>query len=132
MWGNVKYFNICVVAFLMSRWGKKYVDGRDWKLSNQKLVDRGSFFLDRSILEKWKDGVDRLNEGKYGRQYEFPDELIYWAAMQHVVLGMPYRQIEGYLRKYFEGTGLKMPDYTTLYKRIKALKFDLEVCIEKK
>ncbi len=52
--------------------------------------------------------------------------------MQHVVLGMPYRQIEGYLRKYFEGTGLKVPDYTTLYKRIKALRFDIELCLEKK
>ena len=117
---------------MSGRWGKKYVDGRDWSACNKKLVDRGAFFLDESILEKWKDGVDRLNRGKYGRQYEFPDELIYWAAMQHVVLGMPYRQIEGYLRKYFEGTGLKVPDYTTLYKRIKALRFDIELCLEKK
>ena len=116
----------------MSRWGKELVGKRDWKACNQRLVDRGSFFLDHSILEKWKTGVDRLNEGKYGRQYEFPDELIYWAAMQHVVLGTPYRQIEGFLKMYFEGTGVGVPDYTTLYKRIKALKFDLEVSVEKK
>lgn len=117
---------------MSGRWGKKYVDRRDWKASNQKLVDRGAFLLDHSILEKWKSGVDRLNMGKYGRQYEFPEELIYWAAMQHVVLGMPYRQIEGYLKTFFKGTGLKVPDYTTLYKRIKALKFDIEMCLKKK
>jgi hypothetical protein len=117
---------------MSGRWGKEFVDGRDWKACNQKLVDRGAFFLDESILENWKDGLDRLNEGKYGRQYVFPDELIYWAALQHVVLGMPYRQIEGYLRKYFEGTGLRVPDYTTLYKRIRALKFDIEFLFEKK
>ena len=114
------------------RWGKKFVDKRDWAACNQKLVDRGGFLLDHSILEKWKNGVDRLNEGKYGRQYEFPDELFYWAAMQHVVLGMPYRQIEGFLLTYFEGSGVKVPDYTTLYKRIKALKFDIEICSKKK
>jgi hypothetical protein len=91
-----------------------------------------AFFLDHSVLEKWKSGVDRLNEGKYGRQYEFPDELIYWAAMQHTVRGTPYRQIKGFLRSYFEGTDVKVPDYTTLYRRIKALKFDLEVMAEKK
>jgi hypothetical protein len=53
----------------MSRWGKKFVDKRGWKACNQKLVDRGAFCLDESILEKWKDGVDRLNLGKYGRQF---------------------------------------------------------------
>ncbi|BAI62620.1 hypothetical protein MCP_2548 [Methanocella paludicola SANAE] len=117
---------------MSGRWGKKYVDKRDWRSSDQNLVDRGAFFLDHSVLEKWKEGVDMLNEGKYVRQYEFPDGLIYWAAMQHAVLGMPYRQIEGYLKKYFEGTGLRVPDYTTLFRRIRALKFDLEICLEKK
>lgn len=78
----------------MASWSKKSVDRRDWRACNQKLVDRGAFFLDHSIIEKWTGGVDRLNERKYGRLYEFPDELFYWAAMQHVVMGTPYRQIE--------------------------------------
>ena len=108
------------------RWGKKYVDKRDWKKYNQKLVDRGAFLLDESILEKWKSDLDRLNDGKYGRHYKFPDELIYWAAMHHTLLGTPYRQIEGYFRTYFEGTGLEVPHYTTIYKRVQKLKLDIE------
>jgi hypothetical protein len=117
---------------MSGRWGKKYVDTRDWKACNQKLVDRGSFLLDHGVLEKWKQGVDGLNEGKYGRPFEFPDELFYWAAMQHVVLGMPYRQIQGYLKQFFRGTSMKVPDYTTLFKRIRELDFDVEVDVKKK
>lgn len=117
---------------MSERWGKKYVDDRDWKRCNQKLVDRGAFFLDHKVLDKWKASVDRLNAGKYGRPFQFPDELVYWAALQHVVLGMPYRQIQGYLKLYFQGNNIKVPDYTTLFKRIKAMKFDLEVTVKKK
>lgn len=117
---------------MSERWGKKYVDDRDWKQCNQKLVDRGTFFLDHSILDKWKTSVDCLNAGKYGRPFEFPDELFYWAALQHVVMGMPYRQIQGYLEQFFHDSNIKVPDYTTLFKRIKAMKFDLEVTVKKK
>lgn len=117
---------------MSERWGKKYVDDRDWKQCNRKLVDRGAFFLDHNILDKWKTSVDRMNAGKYGRPFEFPDELFYWAALQHVVLGMPYRQIQGYLEQFFQGSNIKVPDYTTLFKRIKAMKFDLEVTLKKK
>lgn len=130
---NTKYINIVGIFVVMSlRWGKKYVDNRDWKRCNQKLVDRGAFFLDHDILDKWKSSVGRLNAGKYGRPFEFPDELFYWAAMQHAVMGMPYRQIQGYLEKFFEGTGVKVPDYTTLYKRIRGLDFDLGFVVKKK
>ena len=117
---------------MSSRWGKKYVDNRDWKSYNQELVDRGSFILDHEILEKWKDSLDRMNDGKYGRHYDFPDELIYWAAMQHIILNMPYRQITGFLETYFKGSGLLVPHYTTLYKRIKAMRFDVEAMVKKK
>ncbi len=117
---------------MAERWGKKYVDKRDWKRCNQKLVDRGGFLLDQSLLEKWKAGLGRLNEGKYGRHYKFPDELIYWAAMQHVLLGMPYRQIQGYLEVFFQGTGLDVPHFTTLHKRIQNLKFDIEIAFKKR
>jgi hypothetical protein len=67
----MKYLNVNSVFVVMSgRWGKKYVDERDWKQCNQKLVDRGAFFLDHSILDKWKASVDRKNDGKYGRPFQ--------------------------------------------------------------
>lgn len=116
----------------------KFVDRRDWSKYNQRLVDRGSFLFDISVLGDWDRDLERLNRAKkyggklYSKPFEFPDILFYWAAMQHAVLGMPYRQIQGYLEKYFEGSGVRVPDYTTLYRRIKALKFELEICIEKK
>lgn len=126
-------FWVCVLARL-----KKFVDKRDWREYNRRLVDRGAFLFDMPVLEHWDRDLERLNRGKmyggtvYGKPFEFPDILFYWAAMQHAILGMPYRQIQGYLEKYFEGTGVRVPDYTTLYKRIRALKFDIEVLIEKK
>jgi hypothetical protein len=114
------------------RWGKKYVDKRDWKSYNEKLVSRGCVLVDPVDLAGWMKDVERLNCGHYGRPFLFPDMLFYWAAMQHVVLGMPYRQIEGYLKSMLEGTGVKVPDYSTLYKRIKELEFDIEAMFKKK
>lgn len=98
---------------------------------NQILVDRGAFLLDHSLLEKWKSDLDRMNAGKYGRHYKFLDELIYWAAMQHVFLGMPYRQIQGYLEMFFKDTGVDVPHFTTLHKRIQNLRFDMEITFKK-
>ena len=117
---------------MSGRWGKKFVDVRDWREYNQRLVDRGGFLLDLEVLDRWKQSVDKLNVGKYGRPFEFPDELFYWAAKQHVVLGMPYRQIQGYLERFFRGTSMRVPDYTTLFKRIRDLDFDVDVVVVKK
>ncbi len=47
-------------------------------------------------------------------------------------MGVPYRQIQGYLEQVFHGSNVKVPDYATLFKRIKAMRFDLAVAVKKR
>lgn len=120
------------LSFMSVRWGKKYVDARDWRKCNQRLVDRGAFTMDPGILRSWAGDVEMKNRGKYGRPFLFPDRLFYVAAALHTIFHMPYRQIQGYFEELYKDTGVKVPDYTTFYKRIKDVRFDVFLTDKKK
>ncbi|MCL4344225.1 MAG: hypothetical protein JRN26_01305 [Nitrososphaerota archaeon] len=48
----------------MRRWGKNYVDKRNWAEYNESLVRRGEVLLDFDLLDKWDEEVKRMNEGR--------------------------------------------------------------------
>jgi len=39
------------------RWGKKFIDKRNWKEYNQKLVKRGEFYINPIFLDNWINEV---------------------------------------------------------------------------
>ncbi|MBS3055797.1 MAG: hypothetical protein J4473_00025 [Candidatus Aenigmarchaeota archaeon] len=49
------------------RWGKKFVDNRDWIEYNKRLVTRGEFLLDCEWVESWNSELKAMNEGKVAR-----------------------------------------------------------------
>ena len=107
---------------IMERWGKPFIDRRDWPVYNRLLVERGALLVNENVMSAWESDLDRLNRGKYGRPFVFPEVLFMWAALLHVVFDMPYRQIQGYLEKAFPG--VKVPCYSTLYNRINGIDFE--------
>ncbi len=42
------------------RWGKRYVDDRDWSEYNESLVRRGEVLLDFDILDEWNVSLNHL------------------------------------------------------------------------
>jgi len=52
------------------RWGNKFITKRNWKSYNEELV-RVSFCYQLVIGMK-----NKINEGKKGRPYEFPESFI--------------------------------------------------------
>ena len=46
------------------RWGKKFVDNRDWKEVDRKYINRGEFLVNPRFLETWNDEIKRLNNRK--------------------------------------------------------------------
>ena len=54
------------------RWGKKYEDKRNWKEYNQKLVNRGEYYINPRFLETWLDEIKEMNAGKIGNPYLSP------------------------------------------------------------
>ncbi len=109
------------------RWGEKYVDKRNWREYNQSLVRRGKILLDFDLLEEWSEELKKMNEGKEGARFRYPEPFMRLLAYVHVLFHLPFRQEEGFviaLAKHVEG--LKVPDYTTIWERTKNLNMELD------
>ena len=95
---------------------------------NDSLVRRGEILLDFSILDAWDGEVERMNAGRRGRPFVYPDSLIrLLASMRRLLFHLPYRQLEGFTRglsRYVDG--LRAPDYTTLDRRVNRLNLSID------
>lgn len=99
---------------------------RDWKEYNEELVKRGEFYLSPGFLEEWDDELEQMNDGKIGRPYKYPESFVKFAALWYEFFGLPYRQLEGALKKLGEFLPkLKASDYTRLCRRFKDLEFEI-------
>jgi hypothetical protein len=114
----------------MRRWGREYVDRRDWKEYNESLVRRGEILLDFDMLDEREDGLKKMNQskkGKSGARYLYPEPFMRLLAYLHVLFHLPFRQEEGFvesLSKYADG--LKAPDWSTIWERTKNLDLTLD------
>ncbi len=107
------------------RWGKKFVDNRDFRVYNEQLVKRGEYFLALDFVEGWNDELALMNAGKRGAPYQFPNSLIELQALWHAKR-IDYRMIEGMTRDLREiGQLPEYNDYSTVNRRVNALAFTL-------
>lgn len=49
---------------------------RNWSKYNPSLVKRIEVLLDTSFLKTWKEDLEKENEGKVGRPYEYPQGFL--------------------------------------------------------
>jgi len=114
----------------MRRWGREYVDRRNWKEYNESLVRRGEILLDFDMLDEWEDELKKMNqskEGKSGARYRYPEPFMRLLAYLHVLFHLPFRQEEGFIKslsKYVDG--LEAPDWSTIWERTKNLDMTLD------
>ncbi len=100
---------------------------RDWSSYNDALVRRGELNLSSSIIEEWERELSKVNDGKVGEPYHYPESYIRFLACMRLLFHMPYRQAEGFvasLSKFVEG--LKAPDYSTMDRRMNRLEISLD------
>ncbi len=104
---------------------------RDWKKYNGELVKRGELLIDLDFLENWEDELERMNEGKRGRPFEYPEQFIEFLGFPRYFFSLPYRQEEGFVEALAKLVpNLKAPDYTTIWGRINKLGPKLERSLE--
>ena len=99
----------------------------NWSEYNESLVRRGEMLFDSSFLQNWRVELKRMNEGKEGPHYRYPNSLISLLATVHAYL-LPYRQLEGFLRMmsvHIKRLRDIVPDFTTIWWRIARMKIDL-------
>jgi phosphopantetheinyl transferase len=84
------------------RWGRPYIDNRDWSIYSERLVERGIVHLSIDFIDQWDDQLSQMNAGERGRPFLYPERFIEWMARIRALLQMPYRQMEGFVRKLAE------------------------------
>ena len=109
------------------RWGKKFVDKRDFRVYSEQLVKRGEYLLSCDFVEGWGDELALMNVGKPGAPYLFPNSLIKLQSIWHAK-HIPYRMIEGMTRDLSKiGQLPEYNDYSTVNRRVNRLTFALEL-----
>lgn len=89
----------------------------NWKEYNESLKRRGDIelWIDKDAMKSWQ----AVSEGRPGHQKEYSDTAIEALLMIRKVFHLKLRQLEGFAASVFRlmGTGLKVPDYTTICRR---------------
>ena len=67
---------------------------RVWSKYNQSLVKRIDLLFDISFLESWEESLDKENEGKVGRPYEYPQEFFLFLSKIRSLWNVPFRELE--------------------------------------
>jgi len=106
---------------------------RNWPVYNKKLIQRGEVNIDPELLRNWDKELKRMNRRKEGHAFEYPDGFILFLALLKVDFGFSYRKIIGLIKSISVFCPLlrKIPDYTSLFRRIQRLKLDLADSIPK-
>jgi len=95
---------------------------RDWRRVNEGLVRRGEILLDLRILDRWDSELERMNAGKEGGRYVYPEVFVRLLGYVHLLFHLPYRQTEGFLKalRRFDSR-FQVPDYSTIDRRVNRL-----------
>jgi Transposase DDE domain len=87
---------------------------RNWKKYNEYLVKRGEVLLDFDVIDNWHVELEKMNEGKKGRKFVYPDSFIKLLGYMRAYFHLPYRQTEeGVVRKHASNTLPSIPDYSS-------------------
>ncbi|MCX6741707.1 MAG: IS5 family transposase [Candidatus Pacearchaeota archaeon] len=112
------------------RWGKKYVDNRNWQEYTEKLVMRGYFYFNPEFLNKWNEELKQMNARKIGQPYLYPESMIKFLAVLHCKFD--FRALEGFMRWLSEINKFNFPviDYSQICRRYNALEIDFKILKE--
>lgn len=97
---------------------------RDWKEYTERLVQRGKILLTVESLAGWQEELFAMNLRKNGRPSRYPHSLMLFLGTLRVVFSLPYRQLEGFARRWGKLISIPIPDYSTLSLRIPKLDID--------
>ena len=101
----------------------------DWKVYNNGLIKRGEILLDFDIFKNWEKEVSAMNKNKVGARYQYPDSFILFLLRLKIMFQIDYRTLQGIENKLivFIPQAKKSANYSTLQRRLKKLKLNLEI-----
>jgi len=90
---------------------------RNWPRLNEAYVCQGVLLLQHDWVGGWNKELERMNRGKRGRPFFFPESLVSFATTLRLTLKRPFRQLQGFLEALASFLDIRVPDYTTLWHR---------------
>ncbi|HET7344540.1 MAG TPA: transposase, partial [Nitrososphaeraceae archaeon] len=94
----------------------------NWRIYNESLVRRGEIVLDFDVTDNWNSELNRMNDGKEGASYRYPDSFVQLLGYMRAYFHLPYRQTEGVVREHAgEKAPSSIPNYSTINRRINKL-----------
>jgi len=98
----------------------------DWPSYNRSLVKRGEILFSYDFLDTWGYELDRMNEGKKGKPFVFPNSFILVIGYIRYSFHLPYRQTEGIIKATGKRLPANPPRYGYICKRINRLNIDIK------
>jgi len=93
----------------------------NWPRYNKSMVRRGEVVLDFAVIKNWDNELDKINDGKEGALYRYPDSFVQLLGYMRAYFHLPYRQTEGVVRAHAGKEIPSIPDYSTINRRINKL-----------
>ena len=66
----------------------------NWASYNESLVRRGEAILDVDVVDSWYGELERMNEGKKGAAYFYPNSFVQPLGYVKAYFHLPYRQTD--------------------------------------
>ena len=98
----------------------------DWPSYNRSLVRRGEILFSYDFLDTWGYELERMNEGKKGKPFKFPDSFILVIGYIRYSFHLPYRQTEGIIKATGKRLSANPPSYGQICKRINRLNIEIK------
>ena len=88
------------------------------------LVRRGQVLLDFDVLNGWDHELSKMNLGKVGEPYFYPDSFIQLLGYMRAYFHLPYRQTQGVVIAHANKVP-NTPHYSTISRRINRLEIKI-------
>ena len=99
----------------------------NWNKYNESLVKRGEVLLDFDVIDNWPTELEKMNQGKEGRKFVYPDSFIKLLGYMRAYFHLPYRQTEGVVREHASNILPSIPDYySNINRRINRLDIKID------
>ena len=63
-----------------------------WSEYNESLVRRGEILLGFDVIDNWDKELEKMNKGKTGEPFHYPDTFVLMLGYAKVYFHLPYRQ----------------------------------------
>lgn len=94
---------------------------RHWSDYNERLVLRGCMTNDLSWISRYDDELTEMNRGKRGRPYRYTNGMMEYLGGLASAHGIRCRLLEGFLRSLLQAVGMRVPDFSTIWRRLERL-----------